>query len=428
MNLFTLAGILTVLALFLEWVFRLNGGLLIPVLIFLLFLLFWQQHRLLLWVRAGCKPPVPFLFSPFAEIAQRLLRQREQARKRKRRLQRMLLFFREVAGAVPDASVVVNRDGVLVSFNRRAQQLLGLDKNQDSGRPIDHFVRSASMDSFWQKIREHDQLQLRLISDENCWLEFSRVPLTQGNSLLIARDVSSTMILDVKRKAFIDNASHELKTPITVIRGFLEVMTPETLPEKWRQPVREMRKHTERMQLLVEDMLQLAQLESPDQVLVEQSLSLSNFLDDLIVEINQDFAGSVGAVCGFVEPLVINADPMILHSMLYNLLANALMHADSRSAVEVTCARSERHLLIGVSDDGIGIAPEHLTRITERFYRVDRNRARVKGSGLGLAIVKHGAEVHGGSLSVQSSPGRGTSFTISLPVSRVIAQNLPPES
>ena len=399
----------------------------IVALLSLFFLLrgYRQQKRLLQWLDRGGKPPLPRLDYPLSACARLISRQREQSRKRKRRLQRVLSLFRELVNAVPDAAVIVDARGCLVNFNRRAQEILGLERRLDIGVPIDYLLRGEGVDSFWRQMKSRSRFLLRLISSENCWLEFSKVMLAQENVLLIARDVTSEVSLDLKRKAFIDNASHELKTPITVLRGFLEVFARNALPRKLHDPLREMQKHAERMHLLVEDMLCLARLENTGTLIHETEIALRPFLEEVVANANRQYKDSAGAVIGYVEVLTVYADATILRSMVANLIGNALSHADSRHPVELNAARTEQFLLIVVSDDGIGIAPEHIDRITERFYRVDENRAQVKGSGLGLAIVKHGVEAHGGTLTIESQIGVGSNFTMSLPLSRIQSATVP---
>lgn len=401
-------------------VLPLFGAISVLVLLFFLFYNYRQQKKLLQWVSAGCKSAPPNLHYPLSACARLIVHQRERARKRKRRMRRLIAGFRELVNAVPDAAVIIDTHGCLVNFNRRAQEMFGLDRRLDVGVRIDYLIRGEGVDSFWGEMQEHSRFLLRLISSDNCWLEFSKVMLAQdNNALLISRDVTSVITLDLKRKAFIDNASHELKTPITVIRGFLELFARNDLPQPLHEPLREMHKHAERMDVLVEDMLCLARLENTDILANQTEIALLPLLEEVVTSVNNQYPESVGAVIGYGEALTVYADATILRSMVGNLVGNALAHSDSRHPVEVNAARTEQFLVIVVSDDGIGIAPDHIDRITERFYRVDENRAQVRGSGLGLAIVKHGVEAHGGTLVIESHIGLGSDFTLNLPLSRI---------
>ncbi|UJF23741.1 phosphate regulon sensor protein PhoR [Suttonella sp. R2A3] len=378
-----------------------------------------QQNLLVSWVRQGGKNNPPDITSPLDEAVSLLLKRRKQSRKRKRRLQELLKTFRELAEAVPDAAMVVDSNGRLLNFNRAAQTLLGLHPRMDHGTRIDHLLRGESFEAFWHNQTGHASTTLRLPGDIAVYVEMSRVPLSQGNILLIAHDVTNVVLLNQKRKAFIDNASHELKTPLTVIYGYLEVMASGELPEHLRQPVDEMQSQASRMKTLIDDMLRLARLENAQGLLHEEIVDIEALFSDLVETMAQRFPNEVGVKLAYVEPIELYADQYILYSVLSNLLINALLHAKSRHAVELSAAVSEVDIVLMVRDDGTGIAPEHLPRVTERFYRVDDQREHSKGSGLGLAIARHGAESHGGTLEIQSTPGVGSTFSVVLPLNRL---------
>lgn len=388
------------------------------------FLIYIQQQfkRLLNWMQKGSKGYPPDLPSPLDELTRLIWQQKVQSKKRKKRVQRFLASFRDLAESVPDAAFVVDDSGYLLNFNRQAQAIFRLDKRQDLGRQIDHIIRSEGQTSIWSTLQDNQSLVIPLVTHEEAHLEFQRIPLQQGNVLLIVRDVTEILNLEARRKAFIDNASHELKTPITVIRGFLEVMrNDKNLPPNWTMPIEEMYKHSEYMRELVEDMLRLAMLEMPETELNETNIIVKSFIDELVAAVNRDYPDTVGVVSGYIEPLTIRADDSVLRTVLRNLLQNALLHSQSKQHIEINVAQTEEALVLSVSDDGVGIAPSHLSRITERFYRVDKNRMTAKGSGLGLSIVKHGVEAHGGELDIHSVLGEGTTFSLKLPLTRVVS-------
>lgn len=405
-----------------EGLFSLHGRLLVVVLFLLLGLRFYRERQLLQWVRRGMKNPLPSLPEPLDELVSRVARQREQARKRKRRLQNYLKSFRELTEAVPDIALIADKQGRLVGFNRHAQTVFRLNRRLDMGNLIDYVVRVEGVESFWTAMQGRSTLTVRLLSDDQSRYEFLRLPLQQGNTLLIARDITELMTLDSKRKAFIDNASHELKTPLTVIMGFLEVMQhQQDIPERWLMPVQEMYRHADKMNTLIQDMLRLARLESDDNGLQETNIDVSALVHELVMQMNQQYPKSVGVQAGELVPMMIRADANVLSSIIGNLLQNALLHAGSRHPVLIRTSVSNAWIEIIVQDDGVGIPVMHLNRITERFYRVDKSRRNAKGTGLGLAIVKHGIENHGGELSIISEEGYGATFTVKLPRSRLVS-------
>lgn len=402
----------------------LHGFLIITTVLIFFAYFQWQFNRLLKWMREGARGYPPDLPEPLDDLTRLIWQQKIQSKKRKRKIQEYLGVFRDLAESIPDAAFLVDESGYLLNFNRQAQAILGLEKYRDIGRQIDHIIRSEGQLSIWSALKDNETLVVPLVTNEEIRLAFHRIPLRKGNVLLVARDVTETLNLEARRKAFIDNASHELKTPITVIRGFLEVMrNDDTLPLRWRSPIAEMYKHSEQMRELVEDMLRLAMLEMPEVDLHETDIALKPFVNGLIEEMNRDYPDTIGAVSGYVEPLLIRADESVLCTVLRNLLQNALLHSRSKHFVEVNVARTDEWLVMSVSDDGIGIAPSHLSRITERFYRVDKNRMTAKGSGLGLSIVKHGVEAHGGELEITSELGEGATFSLKLPLARVVRED-----
>lgn len=380
----------------------------------------FAEAKLRKWVESGSKPPLPSLPANMEEIAYRIHKQREQSRKRKKRLQRFLAQYRELVESVPEAAIVIDQYTRIIGFNRHAQQLLNIDRRLDSSTQIDFIVRCEGISSFWEQMKTRETLIVRLISNDDIRLEFTRASMQDGSTLLVARNITEFLRLDSKRKAFIDNASHELKTPLTVIRGFLEVMRgQEDLPHRWAMPVEEMYKHAERMHLLTHDMLKLASLENPDNKLNFSSVHLRSLLEDIAETAAAAHPDAADVrVIGTADTLSIDADAGILHSMIANLVTNAQLHAQSEKPIEISAAEVMDGADICVRDFGIGISPADCARITERFYRVDKNRRNSKGSGLGLAIVKHGAEAHGGTLEITSELGEGSTFILHLPKSR----------
>lgn len=385
------------------------------------------EQNLLDWLRDRPQELPPDLPAPLDEISRLSYRRFERTKKHKKRLNNYISLFRELIDAMPDAAFVIDKQGRLADFNHHAQLLFHLNHHTDINRPIDHFIRTESIASFWQHIQQNHLFMTRLIVDDSHWLEFNIILLSQGKILVIARDMTRIVDLDLKRKAFIDNASHELKTPITVIRGFLELLSAQNLPEYMQVPMREMVKQIERMHGLVQDMLKLASLEEVESAVKTEEVLLLPFIEEIVASLLPQYPESTGIKIGYVEHITLQVNAEILQSMISNLLVNALVHAHSKNPIEINAACTEEWCLIAVNDDGIGIAPEHISRVTERFYRVDSGRLRATGTGLGLSIVKHGAEIHGGRLVIKSKVDLGSLFTIELPISRVIKREMEPQ-
>ncbi|SUO94500.1 Phosphate regulon sensor protein phoR [Suttonella ornithocola] len=345
-----------------DFLFSLRGKLIGLAFLGFIGITYYQQKRLLNWSQGTMKTLPEHLSPQLTVIAYRMLRQKEQGKRRKKRLQRFLVAYRELVEAMPDIALLTNEDGYLLGFNRRAQETLALSKRLDIGRRIDHLIRVEGIDVFSQAFQQDKPLVVRLLSQENLQLEFLRVPLAQGNILYLARDVTARLDLDARRKAFIDNASHELKTPLTVIMGFSEVLKVQTnLPEQWAMPLAEIHQAAEQMQELVADMLQLATLENLETTLKRSPLCLTAVINSWVEELNQAYPAHIGIVINRVEEIMLWADEKVLHSMVSNLLQNAILHSGSRQPISVTVSvQPQDNVNIIIQDTGIGIDPQHI--------------------------------------------------------------------
>ena len=243
-------------------------------------------------------------------------------------------------------------------------------------------------------------------------------PLPLGNGIVIAMfDLTKIRRLETVRRDFVANVSHELRTPLTVISGFAETLAEDDVsPEMRRQFVDTIRMHASRMQQMVEDLLDLSRLESGRWVPQRTTFSLRGVADEIAMS-HGPSAGERGLalVIDIAEDVELEADRTAIRQIMSNLVDNAIRHTGSGS-VAIFGNRTAVSTVFGVRDTGSGIAQAHLSRIFERFYRVDPGRARERGgTGLGLAIVKHLAEAHGGSVAAESTVGRGTTITVSIP-------------
>lgn len=377
-------------------------------------LLLWQlgkEKALLQWMRSNSRLPPNDLPPVLEEISAIALRRAEKSRRRKRRYQESLKHFHELSQAMPDPTFIVDQEGHLLNFNKAAREVFALNPRLDMGAKIQHLIRNEAFARFWQSDVQGVPVLFAVENGETRWTEWTKVRLSRGNVLLVARDVTRIVLLDLKRKAFVDNASHELKTPITVLAGFLEWMAQDEVPERWALPLSQMREHAGRMQDLVQDMLMLAGLERPGYPLQRQALFLPTLLSQ--VAAGCEAPGAAHIRCE-AQDITAMLDEKLIRSALENLVVNAQKHAAAANIVLFATTEDDA-LRLGVRDDGRGIAGHHLPRLTERFYRVDGQRGEHTGSGLGLAIVKHVAEVHGGYLQIASQPGSGSEFALCLP-------------
>ena len=256
------------------------------------------------------------------------------------------------------------------------------------------------------------------------YLHFQIVPYGAGQLLLLVRDVTRQVQLDAMRKDFVANASHELRSPLTVISGYLETLAQdEAIDPAIRTPIQEMRRQALRMTALVKDLLELSRLEASDETprgdLIDITALLPRLRSDLMAR--NVLAAEVRVQIDTSDGLL--GEELQIHSAFANLLENAAKYTSSDGLITMRWWRDEQGGYFSVADTGIGIAPEHIPRLAERFYRVDAGRSRAKGgSGLGLSIVKHVLQRHDGSLRIESEEGRGSIFTCQFPRDRLQAR------
>jgi two-component system phosphate regulon sensor histidine kinase PhoR len=258
---------------------------------------------------------------------------------------------------------------------------------------------------------------------ESGWLHVQIIPYGTDQRLAIIRDVTHEKNIERTRRDFVANASHELRSPLTVISGYLEVLGDAgDTPEAWRGPVAEMRRQAERMTRILRDLIELTRLESAEASAARDFVDVGGMLRGIV----QEFQGRPGPS---VE-LTLETDAALLgkeselHSICYNLVNNAVRFTPASGKVHVVWRAVDGMAELEVVDTGIGIPEEQIPRVTERFYRVDPGRSRASGgTGLGLAIVKHALQRHEGELAIASREGEGSTFTCRFPKDRVVLRS-----
>ena len=389
-----------------------------------------QLYRLDRWLNGdpGASPPQANLV--WGGIAAHVTRLRRQSRKRKRKLSRLLQQFQQATAALPDAAVVLGEDDKVVWCNSASQSLLGLASGRDLGLPITHLLRHPDFVAFLNHRRNGDSIEFPSPVDAPLLLNARIVPYGKKQRLLLATDISRVRRLEQMRRDFVANVSHELRTPLTVIAGYLETLldSDEAALEAWRQPLRRMQQQSSRMLHILEDLLMLARLES----LREQSPRRPVAVPDLLADIVEDALALSGERNHQIE---VSTDPQLwmlgcdkeLRSAFSNLVFNAVRYTPAEGQIGIRWFADAEGMHLEVADNGEGIAPQHLPRLTERFYRVNRDRSRGSGgTGLGLSIVKHVVNHHGGQLRITSELGVGSAFTCDFPLElRVQPVNTP---
>jgi two-component system phosphate regulon sensor histidine kinase PhoR len=419
-----LVASLTVLAI--AWLIGVIAGRPLTVVAFALALMVLRHGSNLLrldrWLRSRASRPAPHfggLWGEIVAIVDRLYRRKVY---HKRRTLALLREFRRMTSAMPDGAILLGPNREIAWFNRAASRWLGLKRKADYGLRIDNLVRVPDFVEYLDRAGQGPPPRIRFTKNGELWLSFRLVTTSPASlQLLLVRDVTAEARIDSMRKDFVANASHELRSPLTVVSGYLDSLAEDPgLDPAWRAPVQEMRRQSERMGQIVHDLLELSRLEASGNEADRVPVDVAGLLALLRKEI---MAGPESTAPVF---LTLDSDAMLLgseaelHSVFSNLLSNATKYTPPDGRIDVRWWVDERGGNVEVRDTGIGIAPEHLPRLTERFYRVDAGRSRkLGGSGLGLAIVKHALQRHGGRLEVSSVEGKGSTFTCRFPASRV---------
>lgn len=373
----------------------------------------WLRHR------SREEPPDPGgLWGDVIGLVGRIYRRKQF---HKRRVAQLFREFRRFSAALPDGVVLLSENREILWFNRTAADLLGLRRKVDRGLPIANLVRDPEFSAYLERPSARGVV-IRVQSGE-IWLALLVIPVG-GQYLMLARDVTREARLEQMRKDFVANASHELRSPLTVIAGYVdELADADGIAAEWREPIADMRRQAVRMREIVEDLLELSRLEATGDEAPSTAVDVPALLERLVREAKAASPGGPRFEFDLDHDCFLRGSEGELHSIASNLISNAVKYTPADGSITVRWSRDDVGARLVVEDTGIGIAPEHLPRLTERFYRVDRARARAKGgSGLGLSIVKHGLQRHGGRLEVRSEEGRGSTFVAQFPARRVLAR------
>jgi len=379
----------------------------------------WQLYRLDRWLFGGQDASPPQFGRVWGGVAVHVARLRRQNRKRKRKLSKLLEQFQQATAALPDAAVVLGEDDRMLWCNGSAQHLLGLSPTRDIDRPITHLLRYPGFVAFLTQRRPGDSVEFPSPVNDALLLSARIVPYGKKQRLLLATDVSQIRRLEQMRRDFVANVSHELRTPLTVISGYLETLLDSDSPvlENWRQPLHRMQEQSRRMLHIIEDLLLLARLEARKEPLPRTPVNVPALLAD-IADDALALSGDQG------HQIEVIADPKLwilgcekdLRSAFSNLAFNAVRYTSTGGRIAIHWYADAGGIHLTVEDNGEGIAPQHIPRLAERFYRVNRDRSRGSGgTGLGLSIVKHVLNHHGGQLRIASELGVGSVFTCDFP-------------
>lgn len=377
--------------------------------------------------------PIPNV-EELARVAEAMNRMAEQLDDRVRSLIEQRNEQEAVLSSMVEGVIAVDAEERVLNVNAAATRLLGISLNHAHGRMIQEAIRNVELQDFVRRtLSSHEPVEGDIVllvegepEESRRFLQAHGTVLRDAHgegigALVVLNDVTRLRRLENVRREFVANVSHELKTPITSVKGFVETLLDGAMesPEDARRFLAIIARHADRLHAIVEDLLSLSRIDQETerkQIAIEPTRlgpplhAAIQFCSHRAEEkaIRIDLAAP--------DDLVANVNAPLIEQAVVNLIDNAIKYSEPGSAVQVVAAESGSEVLVEVRDQGCGIEKEHLPRIFERFYRVDRARSRkLGGTGLGLAIVKHIAQAHGGSVSVESMPGKGSAFTIHLP-------------
>ncbi|MBB1200464.1 phosphate regulon sensor histidine kinase PhoR [Enterobacteriaceae bacterium 89] len=382
---------------------------------------FWNLLRLSWWLwvdRSMTPPPGRGSWEP---LLYGLHQMQMRNKKRRRELGSLIKRFRSGAESLPDAVILTTEEGSMFWCNGLAQQMLNLRWPDDNGQNILNLLRYPEFSRYF-KSREFNK-PLNLVLNSGRHLEIRMMPYTKKQLLMVARDVTQMHQLEGARRNFFANVSHELRTPLTVLQGYLEMMQEQTLEGAPREKaLHTMREQTQRMEGLVRQLLTLSKIEAAPHAALNEKIDVPMMLR--VVEREAQTLSQKKHTLHFEidNSLQVMGSEEQLRSAISNLVYNAVNHTPEGTEITVRWQHAPHGALFSVEDNGPGIAAEHIPRLTERFYRVDKARSRqTGGSGLGLAIVKHAVNHHESRLDIESTPGKVTRFSFLLP-ERLIAK------
>lgn len=382
-------------------------------------LLLWNYNhlfKLMDWLWQGTSIAPPQARGIWGRIYDGLYHRIRKQRQKQKQLNERIRKFRDGAEALPDAALVLSTELAILWGNKKASQLIGIRWPSDVGQRIDNLIRFPEFAHYLEDGSYESPCVIMSPVNSEVQLELRMMAYGSDQILLLARDISKIQRLEEMRRDFVANVSHELKTPLTVVRGYVEMVqaTDSALEPHWQKAFATIETQVSRMDRLVEQLLVLSRVENNLEDDNLQQVDLSRLILTIVEDVqwlNQDKNHTI--TDDIAPDIKINGNEHELKSACMNLLSNAIAYTPENGTINVCLASDGNKIRFSVKDNGPGIKPEHVNRLTERFFRVDKSRSRnTGGSGLGLAIVKHVLNHHNAELSIESEWNKGSEFII----------------
>lgn len=391
----------------------------------------WSLHHALRLQRWLANPDMmqepPESRGIWGELFEGIYRMQRRHLRAQDRQQTLFNRIEESTNSLRDGVIMTDSRGTLEWWNESAEHLLGLKTPADRGQPIHNLIRSPSFKHYFEAKRYHEALELPSPARPHIMLQFEINLFGDNDRLITVKDVTRIHHLEAMRRDFVSNVSHEMRTPLTVIAGYLETLTDygEDLPPRWQKALNTMSQQSRRMEALITDLILLAKIETGDSY---TSYDQETCIPPLLRSIEQD-ARTLSADRNHEISLVVEGPEQILgdesqlRSAFSNVIFNAVKYTPEGGRIDISWRGDEAGAHLSVRDTGAGIDSVHIPRLTERFYRADPSRHQDSGgTGLGLAIVKHVLLNHDGRLEIRSELGKGSEFICHFPPARVSAE------
>lgn len=385
-----------------------------------------KLHR---WLNAssaqGTPQEPPDSFGLWGEIFDGIYRLQKREKIAQAELQSIIDRAQDSVTALNDGVVIIEGDGTLEWWNPAAERLLGLRWPQDKDQPVTNLLRDPRFTRYFAEADFSRTLDMPSPRSDELQVQVQITVFGNGDRLMIARDVTRLHQLEQIRRDFVANVSHELKTPLTVIKGYLETLAHAGNADGSSRQARafaQMSQQAERMDRLVNDLLLLSRLESTQPDAARQAVAIRAMLENIRSDALTAHGDKKHTISLRVDDDVrLLGSDIELQSAFSNILVNAAKYTDPNGDISIHWWVDDKGAHLSVTDTGIGIEPQHLPRLTERFYRTDAGRSIAEGgTGLGLAIVKHVLKRHDAWLEIHSEPGKGSTFTCHFPRERVV--------
>jgi len=378
--------------------------------------------QLIRWLRQPRADALPGARGAWDEAFALLYRYERATVREADRLSHALLRWRQAGEALPDGVVILDAQNRIEWCNEGASRHFGLDLGDDLGRPVINLVRQPEFAAYIEAEDYTHAIPLRSEHGGGLTLSVQAIPYGEAQKLLLSRDVTRLEKVETTRRDFVANVSHELRTPLTVLSGFLETVRELQLdPQRTRDYMNLMDEQARRMQRIVDDLLALSTLESSPEPSLDECVNVRGLLARVKADADALSGGRHHVTLDAMEGFDVTGAESEIASAFGNLANNAVRYTPEGGTVRLIWRASQEGAEFTVEDTGVGIEPQHIARLTERFYRVDRGRSReTGGTGLGLAIVKHALLRHQATLDIQSEPGKGSRFSARFPARRVL--------